>query len=224
MTAPITTKFIEDILFTINNVAHLKDAKTGVYINTNEPHLKIFGMDKPEQMIGSNIWDLSTVMSPEWRENALQMEEFEAEAYHTAKPVVRKNRIWLNANGLVWQHNMSKIPVTGANNKISMIFTTGEDLTKEMSLDELYRQYQIFYPNKKERVNKFLIHVGLRSHFSDLPTDAETLVLIAKKMFVSNKLIAQRLNIGLGTVESHTNKLMQKTPDLTKAILEMRIR
>lgn len=38
----ITTQFIEDILFTLNHAAHLKDAKTGNYINTNYPHLKYY--------------------------------------------------------------------------------------------------------------------------------------------------------------------------------------
>lgn len=119
---------------------------------------------------------------------------------------------------------MSKIPVFNRDNKVSAILSLGDNLTTELSFSELYSYYCYFYKNKHLKVGKFLQHVGIYDYFTSLPTRAEVLVLIAKKVLVHNKLIAQSLNITLGTVESHVNKLCQKTSNLLVVLTEMRNR
>ena len=219
----ISAQLIENILHNINLPANLKDAKSGKYLDTNHAYLHLFGMTSPTEMIGKTIWDLNAFMHSLCLDHVLQMAEFEREVYQTGKAAKQKNLVWLNAHGMVWVHNTSKIPVNNTPNQISAILSLNEDLTKTLSLEELYNHYCIFYPESKPRVSKFLEHIGVLNHFATLPTHAEVIVLIAKKMLVHNKLVAQKLNIQLGTVESHINRLGQKTKNLRLALSMMAI-
>lgn len=217
----ISTKLVEGIMHSMNCHALLKDTLNGRYIDVNQMHLNVYGLLTPRDLIGHTIWDLDLKMNKMWQDNATQITLFEDEVAHTGKPVIQTERVWLNAKGFVWSHHMSKIPVFGRDNKICAILSLGEDLTATLSFEKLYKHYCYFYKDKHCKVEKFLQHIGVHDYFSSLPTNAETLILVAKKMLVHNKLVAQHLNISLGTVESHINNLNQKTPSLLTVLTVM---
>lgn len=220
----ISTKLVESIMHSINCHSLLKDAQSSKYIDANQMHLNVYGLSKARDLIGFTVWDLDSQMSQMWLDNAKQVTDFEKEVLYTCRPVIHPSRVWLNSDGFVWKHHMSKIPVFNRDNKISAILSIGDDLTTDLSFSELYSYYCHFYKNKQLKVERFLQHIGIYKYFISLPTHAEVLVLIAKKTFVQNKLIAQHLNISLGTVESHINKLCQKTANLLVVLTEMRNR
>ncbi|MBP9768572.1 MAG: hypothetical protein KBD32_03275 [Burkholderiales bacterium] len=217
----ISTKLVEGIMHSVNCHSLLKDAQSGKYIDANQVHLNVYGFSTMHDLIGLTVWDLDSQMSEMWLGNAKQITAFEEEVLYTGKAVIQPKRVWLNASGFVWQHHMSKIPIFNRDNKVSAILSLGDDLTTNLSFFELYGYYCHFYKKKQLKVEKFLLHIGVYSYFMSLPTHAEVLVLIAKKTYVHNKLIAQHLNVSLGTVESHINKLCQKVSNLLVVLAEM---
>lgn len=218
----ISTRFVESLMHSINCHSLLKDAKNSKYIDANQIHLNVYGLSAASDLIGFTVWDLDSQMSKMWLDNARQVTDFEDEVLYTGRSVIHPNRVWLNSSGFVWKHHMSKIPVFNQYNKVSAILSIGNDLTKDLSFSELYGYYCYFYKSKQLKVGKFLQHIGVYDYFISLPTHSEVLVLIAKKALVHNKLIAEHLKISLGTVESHINKLCQKTPNLFVVLTEMR--
>ncbi|RTL10030.1 MAG: hypothetical protein EKK54_12260 [Neisseriaceae bacterium] len=207
--------------------AILKDAKTGKCLDVNSAHLDVYGLDKPKDLIGYTVWDVNNFMNKMWLDNAQQVAKFDEEVLYTGKPVVKSLRVWLNSQGMVWAHHMGKLPVMNSNKQVIAILGSSEDLTASLDLRELYQYYRYFYQNRKVAISKFLEHVGILNYFERLPTDAETLVLITKKNFGQNKLVAQYLKITEGTLESHIHKIINKLKldcfNLNNILLDMKI-
>lgn len=206
-----STRTIENIIHNVNCHSLLKDAKSGKYLDVNRTHLDVYGFTNANDMIGKSIWDIDVHMNKMWFDNAKQITDFEAKVIHTGLAVKDHKRVWLNSNGILWQHHMSKIPVFDNMNRISTILSLCEDTTYELSLKELFIYYKSFYKDKTISVQKFLEHINIINYFTSLPTVSETMILINKKTLVHNKLVANKLNIALGTVETHINRLCQKT-------------
>jgi hypothetical protein len=181
----------------------------------------VYALPSYNDLIGSTINDLNLRMSGRWGCNAEQVAGIDEKVLKTKEPYVDNNRVWLNYNGFVWHHRMNKIPVLGANKQVSAILSLCEDSTAHLTLNKLYYYYCNFYQNKYLRVEKFLQHIGVYTLFFSLPTHSEVKVLIAKKILVHNKLIAHSLNISLGTIETHINKLCQKTNSLLIVLATM---
>lgn len=205
----------------------LKDATTGKCLEVNTAHLQVYGLSQANQLIGSTVWDVNNFMNKMWRDNALQVAKFDEEILHTAKPVIKPLRVWLNVQGMVWAHHMAKYPVINNNKRVIAILGTSDDLTTTLELSKLYQYYCYFYQNRKTAIAKFLQHVGIFNYFEIMPTHAETMVLIAKKKFILNKLIAQYLNITEGTLESHINRINRKLKlsylNVNNILLDMKI-
>lgn len=215
MSDVINASLVDMIVHNIRGHTLLKDAKTGKYLDANSTHLEVYGLNKPSDIIGYTIWDINNFMSPMWKDNANQVTEFEQMVIHTGKPFINPKRVWLNANGFVWVHHMSKLPVIGNNNSITAILSIGDDLTYSVKLDELYQYYCHFYKDKKLRITMFLTHIKVQNLFYEMPTNSEMMVLIAKARLHNNKLVATHLNLQLSTVESYINQLGRKAIDLT---------
>lgn len=188
----------------------LKDAKSGKCLDINKTHLEIYGAKKSQDIIGYTVWDINNFMSKMWLDNAQQVAKFDEEVIYTQKPVIKPMRIWLNAQGKVWAHYMSKYPVINDKHQVIAILGTSEDLTSSVPLNKLYQYYCHFYHERKIAITMFLKHINIFNLFHTLPTHAEIIILITKKSHIQNKLVAQYLNISIGTVESHINKLIHK--------------
>lgn len=214
MDKSIDSSLVELLVHTLNDHTLLKDAKSGKYLDANHKHVSVYNLNKPEEIIGSTVWDLNSVMNQMWLDNARQIAKYDEEVIATGKPFIHPKRVWLNAQGQVWAHHLSKIPVTNTKKSVVAILGIGHDLTHTLTLDELYSYYCQFYKNKTFARRKFLEHTNISNMFIELPTHAELRVLIAKSTFIQNKEIANHLKISLATVETHINRLGQKTNNL----------
>ena len=223
MNEPISFSTIEMLIHSMPLHAILKDAKSGKCLDINQSHLSVYGFSKPSDMQGNTVWDVNNFMSQMWLDNARQVEQFDAEVLHTRKPLIKPMRIWLNSQGQVWAHYMSKVPIIGSNGNVIGILGTSQDLTNTLTLSELYQQYCNFYIDRKNAIKLFLGHINMSQFFHTLPSHAETMVLISKKTLLTNKAIAHYLKISEGTVENHINHLCDKLysrPTQLKQLLE----
>ncbi len=223
----IDASLVEMLIHNMRGHTILKDAKSGKCLDVNSAHLEVYGLNKPKDLIGYTVWDVNNFMNKMWLDNAQQVAKFDEEVLYTGKPVVKPLRVWLNSRGMVWAHHMGKFPVMNNKQQVIAILGTSEDLTVSLDLRELYQYYRHFYQNRKVAISKFLEHVGILDYFKTLPTDAETIVLITKKKFGQNKLVAQHLKIAEGTLESHIHKIINKLKldcfNLNSMLLEMNI-
>lgn len=219
----ISSDLVEMLVHNLKGHTLLKDASNGKYLDANDTHLAVYGLDKPAELIGYTVHDLNNLMSQMWHDNAQQVVAFEEQVLSTGKPVIHPRRVWLNANGYVWAHHMSKFPVIGTNNTTTAILSLGDDLTRSLTLQELYLYYVCFYKNKRVAILKFMEHVKIKKFFYDMPTDAEIKVLVTKAKFHLNKAVALHLKLELSTIESCINKLGKKTSDLTNVINVLRL-
>lgn len=204
----IHARTVEMLIHSMPYHAILKDAKNGKCLDINSAHLAVYGLQKPEEVMGYTVWDMNNVMNKFWLDNARQVEMFDTEVLHTKKPLIKPMRVWLNSRGQVWAHYMSKIPIVNSKNKVIAILGTSQDLTHTLTLEQLYKYYCSFY--LQNAIPMFLAHINLLDYFEKLPTHAEIMVLINKKDLLSNKVIAEQLSITEGTVESHISKIMRK--------------
>lgn len=206
----VNASLVEMLIHNMCGHAILKDARSGQCLDVNSAHLNVYGLSKPADLIGHTVWDVNNFMNKMWLDNAAQVAKFDEEVLYTKQPVVRTFRVWLNARGQVWAHHMGKFPVMNNKNKVIAILGTSEDLTATLSLNELYRYYCQFYQNCKTAIIMFLKHINIFDDFHTIPTHAETMVLITKKILIYNKLVANHLKITEGTLETHINRLIGK--------------
>lgn len=218
MEQTISAKTVEILVHSLGYHTLLKDAKTGKYIDANAKHIKIYGFDKPQDIIGHDIWGLNDVMSKMWEDNAKQVSDFDAQVIYTCNPVIQPKRVWLNAKGFVWVHHMSKLPVIGENNTTIAILSLGNDLTKSLSLLELYKHYKHFYKSPRHAIAKFLEHVGVINLFHEMPNNNEVMVLIERAKNHQNKIVANNLNFQLSTIHSYINQINSKVTNLDTVI------
>ena len=69
--------------------------------------------------------------------------------------------------------------------------------------------------HKLEPVNGFLCYLKINSYFCEIPTEAELIILITKKIKLTVKGIANHLHVSPRTVETHIYRLRSKlTVDL----------
>lgn len=206
----ININIVDMMMHNLPMHAILKDANNGKCLDINSSHLSVYGLNKPEDLIGYTVWDVNNFMHKLWLDNALQVEAFDREVICTKKPLVKPMRVWLNSQGKVWAHHMSKIPVINNKNKVIAILGSSLDLTTSLSLYELYHHYCNFYSHRNTAIQMFLKHVNIFHFFNTLPTHAEIMVLITKRHLLTNKDVAIKLNITEGTVENHINKINDK--------------
>lgn len=61
-----TRSLTENLLLTTKLSAHVKDAKTGRYIDTNSVNLKNFGFCSPDDFTGLTLSDPDSFMNDRW--------------------------------------------------------------------------------------------------------------------------------------------------------------
>lgn len=211
----VSSEFVEMLVHNLGGHVLLKDASTSKYIDANSTHIKTYGFNKSQDIVGHDIWSLNDVMNAKWEENAKEVSSFDEQVIYTGKPIIHPRRIWLNAHGFVWVHCMRKIPVIGKSNKITAVLSLGDDSTNELGLDELYELYKHFYKNKREAIIKFFEHVGISQDlFYELPTNSELKTLIAKAKFHTNKVVANHVDLALKTTDHYINQLGKKAKNL----------
>lgn len=218
----ISGDFAFDMVNLLDMPAHIKDASSRKYIHCNTLNLEIYGLDKIDQIVGKTVIELDGGMKNYWgSEYADQVNQMDYDVVYGQKPVVDVRTI-LTINGLVRLQRMAKAPLIH-NKKTLAIFTFSQNLTRTLNIQALYDQYKVFYP-KKIAVKKFLTHLDIIEYFSDLPTDSELNVLIAKVSNSRTKELSTQLHLSPKTIEFHSLNLRNKmqNEDLFKLLFVMR--
>lgn len=213
---------VEELILQLDSPAHLKDAKTGKYLINNKLHADIYGFEDYSELNGMTIYDLDNIMHPYWGNNAQEMSNIEMYVRTSNRSVRKDSRVWLDINGHIWVHNMVKIPIHDASRKIISILTIASTLNSELSLNEKLNIYREYYKSSSQAIKKFLEYHNILQYFNSLPTMAELNVLIAKKEFINNKLIAQHLGLSIKTIETHISHLYQKSTNLEQVVYLLR--
>ncbi len=217
---------IDDILLSIDASVHVKDIKTGKYLDSNDENLKKFGFTKVEQIRGLTILDLNNFMENKWGRNLVQEIEYMECLVAKHQKKMTEKRCFLTAKNRIFVHKMIKIPlVTPTKNKVCGILTISDDITNHYDLISLLAFYKKLPLNldKKFMIESFLSYIGISSFFHELPTESELMVLLAKQKNFSSKRIANTLNLSFRTVQKHIENLKKKTSfDLYHIIANMR--
>lgn len=188
-------KLIEQLIEYNNGPAYLKDLESGKLLLANQENLLCFASD--------------------------HMQKFDDEVVRLNRPIEKRHWMNINASGYVESYHLHKFPLCNIDNKVIAVLTLCQDLTRIMTLWDLYQAYCTFYDDKVERVKKFIEQIQAETCFIELPTHCELLVLILKESKYSNKDIAIKINVQLATIETHVNKLNQKIKDFHHAIALM---
>lgn len=203
-------KLSEQLIEFNNGPAYLKEFNTGKFIFSNQESFLLFNLCE-DTFIGKTILNLSDAEVPYWKTHAAQEQALDNSVNDGKKPIKSPFYFWLNTEGHVFSHRMKKFPVLDLSGKMVAIMTFGENLTDYLSLWDLYQHYCTFYEDKIQRVSKFLEHTQIKQYFLEPPTHCEVLVLILKELLYTNSAIAKKINVKLSTIETHINKLNQKT-------------
>lgn len=220
-------KFVNDMMQSLHCSAHVKDLQTGKYLCSNLVNSRKFGFNSAEEIVGATIYDLDDFMRPFWGNTILpDILRQEREIMFSGKLSIDKDRAFLTKDGFVCVHYMTKIPLQNKNGIISRLFTMSENVTSDLTLEQLWILYKKFYPvNKPTAIKKFLYHTGILQFFNEFPSEAEIKILIARDFLESYKAIANVLNISSKTVEFHIGNLKRKTKgvDLPLIVHSMKI-
>lgn len=205
-----------DFVLAFPEPAHLKDPYSKKYICSNIHNLKVYGIDKPEQVVGLTIHDLDSFMKPYWgKEFANQIDNFDEVVLKQNTTLTIENRVFLDKFGLVHIQNMTKLPVLNFENKVSAILTTSFDITERINRFFIFDKYREIYKKKKEACFYLMKHLRIDMFFLETLSEKEMLCLLYMTENNTHKNLTQKMHITNKTVESHinniTNKLKSKT-------------
>lgn len=205
----ISDKLIEQLICHSHHPAHFKDERDK-YIFSNAANDALFTTKNLQSIIGGTIWDLNAYMKPYWGNMASDISALESEVKLNQQVYFNRQKSFLNTQGLLVVQTVTKYPIVGINNKTIGVLSSGEIITNQLNLFELFNQYLQLYSDNYQARLYFLIHLGIDKKFYEFPTTQEIKVLIAKKIYHQTKLIANYLNIEIKTAESHLYKLKVK--------------
>ena len=110
---------VEDIIFTYEGSAHLKDLNSGKYLLGNEANVKKVGLSKPDDVCGLTVRDLDQHMSKNWGNLASEIEAFDNQIKYSHELIIDKNRIFLTPSGDIFVHHMRSIQLSTLRNRFA---------------------------------------------------------------------------------------------------------
>lgn len=212
-----------ELIATLKDIAHFKDAQTKQYISCNAYTLECFGVKDKQQVIGQTTQDIDNIMLPYWGTGYANQVDYFDDLVKTKRQTVNHNEITTTGNGLLRLQNLIKIPVIGTNKTVTGIFTFTQNLTHTLDRHKLYQLYKERY-RKNMAITHFLKHLGLDKYFIAVPTDAELRVLLSAIVQDNYKSIANNLTCSTKTVDMHLSNLRYKiiNTDLSKVLSSAR--
>lgn len=218
----ISLNLVEDLIFTYEGSAHLKDLKSGKYLLGNLANARKVGLAKSEEVHGLTVWDLNQYMSVNWGNLATEVETFDNQIKHSQKLIIGKNRVFLTPLGELFVHHMKKYPIITSNKQVCSVLTLNQNITKDISLIQLWIMYKNIYKIQKNlnTIRDFLTYLKISTFFYEMPTEAELTVLITKYTKSTIKEIANYLNLSPRTIETHVARLNSKCKINLNQLLE----
>ena len=200
-----------DFVISHPNGVHIKDAKNGSYLLCNQKPLENFGLTKTEQLIGQNVFDADKFMRPYWGNNyAEQIAEMDYMVKTRHEVFTKKYNVSINAHNKIYIQDITKIPLVSSFNKVTAILTILNDHTKKANYFYLLDLYKNMYPNQAIGLSSFIKYLGLSDFFQEHLTYREITCLLHMRLDSSRKSIANKLNIGVKTVETHISHITGK--------------
>ncbi len=208
----ISINLVEDIVFTYEGSAHLKDLKSGKYLLGNTANAKKVGLLKPEDVYGLTVRDLDRHMNKNWGNLAAEIEHFDNQIKYNKELIIDRNRAFLTPSGEIFVHHMKKYPIMTPQKKVCSVLTLNHNITNEISLMQLWVMYKNLNKNntKLYTINSFLTYLKINKFFYEMPTEAELVVLITNQFKSTVKDIASHLYLSPRTIETHLAKLRSK--------------
>jgi hypothetical protein len=189
---------------------HIKDIKNGKYIIVNEPTLKIFGSKKIEEMVGLTVHDLDKFMRPFWGDFAKRIVDLDTKVINSSEMAFSQHDVFIDAKNQVYIQDVMKFPLTDKSHKITAIFTTITDRTKDVGLFRLLDLYSSLYPSQSVGLNNFMRYLNLSDSFQEDLTYKEFSCLFHMRLDSSYKNVAKKLNLSVRTIETHASNIVRK--------------
>jgi DNA-binding CsgD family transcriptional regulator len=209
------TTVLASIIHALPGRAHIKRADDFTYMMTNTATLKLLGMQQAQQLIGLDDYQVSKHMEKRWpAQLAQQLQEMDYSILSTNTPLIGKEEMpYLDADGNLVIHALTKIPLCDLNNQPFGILTLAIDTTHLKDIMFLKNAYLNLYDKPRDAHLSFIKHLGLdRIHadLADLITirELECLILFARGF--TAKEIGRQLSISNRTVERHFETVKAK--------------
>jgi hypothetical protein len=206
----ITLDFAERLINSFNGSAHLKELSSGKYFFSNQTNATNIGVSSVQELIGLTVLDIDQHMRLNWGSLASKIVMFDEQLKFQQAEIINDRQISLLPNGFVAIHNMKKLPLRNALNKVTWVLTMSEQVTNRLNLIELYRLYQHLYKHSKLSIQKFISYVKAEDLFYELPTDAEIKTLLYRQRYHTVKAVAEQMLVAPKTVSSHLASLRVK--------------
>ncbi len=205
-----------DFVLAFPEPAHIKDPHSKKYICSNKHNLKVYGLDKPEQLVGLTVHDLDEFMKPYWgKEFANRIDNFDDIVLKKNTTFSDENRVFLDKFGLVHIQNMTKAPILNSRNKVSAILTTSFDITGRINRFIIFDKYREIYKKKREACLFLMRHMRIDMFFTEVLSEKEMLCLLHMTGNNAHKNLILKMNITNKTVESHIHNIINKLKSKT---------
>lgn len=215
----LTDNFLTDLMNTVRAAVHIKDTKTGKYLQSNSTNSRTFSLT-PSDIVGLTVYDLNSIMYGYWDDNFIPEIIKLEEEVKKHKVCMSHQKAFLTKENRIRLQNMVKIPIHNGN-KVEQIFTISEDVVSSLDLNQLWKLHKESYlANTRMKIKNFLAQINVANLFNELPTESELLIIIANIMHKNpgSKSIAQCLHISPRTVEVHNTHINEKL-NCNKSIL-----
>src|SRR5260364_205667 len=145
---------LSDIIEETFDIAHLKDARTGKYIQSSPGFVQ-------------------------WRGQQPEIFKNFDQKVQSTKCRARQETLLFSPEGNILVQETIKTPIFDHNHKtVIAIYTHSRDFTFQRSLPELLSLYTEFYP-QEQAIQHLLMHLEIDGYFNALPTPEEMNILFS---------------------------------------------
>lgn len=214
----ITEKSLYNLIRSMPDSAHVKDAQNGKYLASSKRTLCTYGFTEERELLGLTFDDLNDFMIPYWGADFVGViNDFDRKVKTTGEAEVLKNLVFTDKHNFIRCQNMQKIPIfyNNTHGKMKFILTLTVEYTDEIDQWNLYKKYTEMNANKTEAMLHFMQYLGIDQFFYKPLTEKELLCLLTAKLNPAYKSIARSLNISVKTVETHLGNIANKLKNTT---------
>lgn len=201
---------IESLVRVFPGPAHIKNGTTLAYSVVNQRTLEHYGFRTAEGITGKKLSDISLQFKQRWPKNYCE-EIFLTETAllkEKTDAIIIDEFPYVNAAGKLVMYNITKIPLLNTCHESIGLLTLAFNILTTQGNDFLRATYQTVFGNKKEALEKFLMHIGLTKFIGI--SNRELDCLIERARGKSFKEIGKRLSLSPRTVEYYIQHLKEK--------------
>src|SRR3989339_1891611 len=179
---------------------------------SNQNNLAVYGLKFEIDIIGRTVFDMSKIMGKGWPKGFPEkIHEDDQRIVQFKKPIMNKDRKFLNKAGFVVIHSILKMPVFSKNEKVTGILTFSFDSTRAENIFSLKSIYDCLYAHDANIGNiKFMEFIGfeqgIQAKLSKIQMDA----LLSKCQYIGQKSAANHLGKSPKTLEKLLAKAKEK--------------